>query len=917
MKFIKVIAWGALLLCFARAVPTTFSSAAATTANSGPVISKFGANNVIGFALQGNMTRAANQARDIGLARTAEGVPWEVVERTPGVYDFSQTDPFINNALAGGMEPFVALGLTPKFYSPNPNDPQYNYYPPTSAQGLTAWNNYVQAAVNRYKNNVHMWEIFPNVTDLNLDTATRMAQYKELLQRAYPIIKAADPTAIVVTAPLTFSMMIALANAGGGPYFDKIGFPNYAEPYAPEASVLISHNLNKVRDLSARLFGGKPIIVVEGGWPTVVGDPRGVSEDLEAAYLIRAFLQQGALPDVHGVFWTAFTDIPAGGAYTTNDYNDNFGMVLHVDSTKKPAYDAYKAMTTALAGASFVRYNWPATTSTQTLEDFEGARTYSLFQSGASGSYAKDCTTAHTGGCSGRIGFTSSATGSGSISVAPNPDFFLPINGLPARVRLWARKNATDPALQLSIGLADASNNVANAFVGVVDSTEWKEYSYYLDTPPGTSGIGPDSNFHPTRFTGILVANWPLLNSPASGTVWVDDLRIEYGPTVFDMEFSGPSGPVHALWSLNGVQSVSIPAPGPVATVRDWRNTTSTLAASNGQVTLAVDHHPVFVSFLQPTTQVSAADFDGDGKDDIAIYRPSDQSWWILQSSKGYSTAFADIVVRFWGAPGDLPVTGDFDGDSKSDFGVFRPSNATWWILQSSRGYSGAGSDILFKSWYAAGDIPLVGDFDRDGRADFATFNPNNQSWHVLTSASGYNPASAIVKSWGAPGDQPIIGDFDKDAKADIGIFRPSDRSWWILLSSKNYSASQSNVLVKFWGAPGDQPVIADFDGDTQADIGVFRPSDRTWWILQSSQLYSPAAGNILVKQWGAPADLPIVGYFDTDIPSRKADIGVFRPTDRTWWITLSSNGYSSSFANILYRGWGVAGDTPLAGPIR
>jgi hypothetical protein len=91
------------------------------------------------------------------------------------------------------------------------------------------------------------------------------------------------------------------------------------------------------------------------------------------------------------------------------------------------------------------------------------------------------------------------------------------------------------------------------------------------------------------------------------------------------------------------------------------------------------------------------ADYDGDGKADLALWRSSSTpTWYILQSSSG-----STMSVPF-GLSGDKLVPNDYDGDGKVDMAIWRPSTGVWYILQSGSSFS-----TRTQQWGATGDIPV------------------------------------------------------------------------------------------------------------------------------------------------------------------------------------------------------------------
>ena len=266
-------------------------------------------------------------------------------------------------------------------------------------------------------------------------------------------------------------------------------------------------------------------------------------------------------------------------------------------------------------------------------------------------------------------------------------------------------------------------------------------------------------------------------------------------------------------------------------------------------------------------------DFDGDGKTDIGIYRPPVGEWWITRSSTNQTFA-----VQF-GTSSDKTVPADFTGDGKTDIAFWRESTGQWFILRSED-----------NSFYAfpfgqLDDIPAPGDFDGDGKADAAVFRPSTGVWYILRSSDG----GVTHQQFGVAEDLPVVADYDGDGKDDIAVFRPSPSEWWLLRSSAGLQAVQ-------FGQTGDKTVPADYTGDGKADIAFYRPASGEWFILQKED------NSFYAFPWGTTGDVSTPGDYDGD---GRADAAVFRPSNSTWYLQRSTSGF-------IAIGFGTTGDQPI-----
>jgi hypothetical protein len=226
-----------------------------------------------------------------------------------------------------------------------------------------------------------------------------------------------------------------------------------------------------------------------------------------------------------------------------------------------------------------------------------------------------------------------------------------------------------------------------------------------------------------------------------------------------------------------------------------------------------------------------------------------------------------DRAFAFGGVPGDIPISGDWNGSGTTKVGVYRPSNGLF-ILD----YDGDGQFTAADKAYSlgigteAGDIPVVGDWNGDGKSKVGLFR-QGFFWILDTNGNGTfeQGVDQTFAFGGVPGDVPVVGDWNGDGRSKLGLFRLG--FFWILDYNGNGSIDNVNgaggdKAFAYGGIAGDVPIVGDWNGDGKSKVGVFRSG--FFWVLDANGNYlfdGTAPGQDFAFAFGGiSGDKPVVG---------------------------------------------------------
>lgn len=298
----------------------------------------------------------------------------------------------------------------------------------------------------------------------------------------------------------------------------------------------------------------------------------------------------------------------------------------------------------------------------------------------------------------------------------------------------------------------------------------------------------------------------------------------------------------------------------------------ASLALQNGRVAFVAglslsSNLPTTAGVLQPTNTNGDPDgfitrFLDTHVDSVGVFRPASSSFLLTQSTTTVVSQTAPSTGQLAGQKG---VSGDWDGDGTDTIGSF--TNGTWKIRNANFPTIVLPPPLgaITVTFGTTGDLPVAGDWNGDGIDTPGIYRPSTAQF-VVTDSTDLSPSFNLRVTrvnFGLAGDLPISGDWDGDGKDSVALFRPSTGQTFFTnadVSVKSVSPITLNPGVDqtaFLGVAEDLPMGGDWNGDGIDSLGLWRPSTAQFFLSDDNGTLRPTF------IFGLSTDQPIMGDWD------------------------------------------------------
>jgi FtsP/CotA-like multicopper oxidase with cupredoxin domain len=235
--------------------------------------------------------------------------------------------------------------------------------------------------------------------------------------------------------------------------------------------------------------------------------------------------------------------------------------------------------------------------------------------------------------------------------------------------------------------------------------------------------------------------------------------------------------------------------------------------------------------------------------DRIGVFRNGE--WYMDANGNGaWDTGDKHSV---FGATGDIPVSGDWNGNGTTKLGAYK-GNGVWWLDLNDNGVLDTGETFTFG---IAGDIPVVGDWTGSGSTKIGIVRNSGgtKMWYLDMNGNGiWDAGIDQFSAFGIAGDVAVTGDWNGTGKTKIGVFR--NGQWYLNMTGNGVWTTPADTMYTF-GIAGDVPITGDWNGTGKTKVGVFR-NGQMYLNVTGNGAWTPPVD--VINTFGIPGDKPVIG---------------------------------------------------------
>ena len=221
----------------------------------------------------------------------------------------------------------------------------------------------------------------------------------------------------------------------------------------------------------------------------------------------------------------------------------------------------------------------------------------------------------------------------------------------------------------------------------------------------------------------------------------------------------------------------------------------------------------ITAAFGVATDRPVAGDWNGDGSDKIGVWRPGTGRFYLDMDGSFTWTSGVDVITAAFGVATDRPVAGDWNGDGTDEIGVWRPNTGRFYLDMDGSQTWTPGVDVITASFGVATDRPVAGDWDGDGTDEIGVWRPGTGRFYLdMDGSSTWTPGvDVITAAFGVATDRPVAGDWNDDSVDEIGVWRPSTGRFYLDVDGSRTWTPGVDVITDPFGSATDLPVAGSW----------------------------------------------------------------------------------------------------------